>query len=35
MEGLEVSVPERDTMPTGPPASAMSPEVMPMLHFPG
>ncbi len=22
-------------MPTGPPASAMSPEVMPMLHFPG
>ena len=28
-------MPERDTMPTGPPASAMSPEVMPMLHFPG
>ena len=30
-----VSVPDRETMPTGPPGSAMSPEVMPMLHFPG
>ena len=30
-----MSVPDRETMPTGPPGSAMSPEVMPMLHFPG
>ena len=28
-------VPERLTMPTGPPGRAMSPEVMPMLHLPG
>ena len=28
-------VPDRLTMPTGPPGMAMSPEVMPMLHLPG
>ena len=30
-----MSVPDRDTMPTGPPARAMSPDVIPMLHLPG
>jgi len=35
VEGLVVKVPERETMPTGPPARAMSPEVMPMFVFPG
>jgi hypothetical protein len=30
-----VSVPERLTMPTGPPGLAMWPAVMPMLHLPG
>ena len=30
-----MSVPERLTMPTGPPGSAISPAVMPMLHLPG
>ena len=30
-----MSVPERLTMPTGPPALAMCPAVMPMLDFPG
>ena len=35
VERLVGQVPERLTMPTGPPAMAMSPEVIPMLHFPG
>jgi len=30
-----VSVPERETIPTGPPGRAISPEVIPMLHRPG
>jgi len=35
VEGLVGQGAERETMPTGPPARAMSPEVMPMFVFPG